>query len=163
MPKWAAVSSLRRAWATYKYRFVPWIALNLNDKTAVRVSERDNVCQEELAGRLERSLLVLHQYSSLREDLALYDSLHATNQANLLKATGFCVARRQSSIPGAGTGVFIQRGVAKKGKLQRQDSDPLSSIFQFLYFKPKPKLWDAHRLALFGLMPLKKMLSFKVA
>ena len=62
MPKWAAVSSLRRAWATYKYRFVPWIALNLNDKTAVRVSERDNVCQEELAGRLERSLLVLHQY-----------------------------------------------------------------------------------------------------
>ena len=110
---------LSRAWNSYKYRFVPWIALNLNEKTAVKVEQSDIYSQEELVESLVITLSALEQYTSLREDLTLYDSLHAANQVSLLNEVGFSVSRRQSSIPGAGTGVFIQRGAVNKGDLNK--------------------------------------------
>ena len=121
--KWWTMRSLTRrlsrAWSSYKYRFVPWIALNLNEKTAVKVEQSDIYSQEELVESLVITLSALEQYTSLREDLTLYDSLHAANQVSLLNEVGFSVSRRQSSIPGAGTGVFIQRGAVNKGDLNK--------------------------------------------
>jgi len=108
---------LSRTWSSYKYRFVPWIALNLNEKTAVKVEQSDIYSQEELVESLVITLSALEQYTSLREDLTLYDYLHVANQVSLLNEVGFSVSRRQSSIPGAGTGVFIQRGAVNKGSL----------------------------------------------
>ena len=116
---------LSRAWSSYKYRFVPWIALNLNEKTAVKVEQSDIYSQEELVESLVITLSALEQYTSWREDLTLYDSLHAANQVSLLNEVGFSVSRRQSSIPGAGTGVFIQRGAVNKGDLNKNYKDLL--------------------------------------
>ena len=116
---------LSRAWSSYKYRFVPWIALNLNEKTAVKVEQSDIYSQDELVASLVITLSALEQYTSLREDLTLYDSLHAANQVSLLNEVGFSVSRRQSSIPGAGTGVFIQRGAVNKGDLNKNYKDLL--------------------------------------
>ena len=116
---------LSRAWSSYKYRFVPWIALNLNEKTAVKVEQSDIYSQDELVASLVITLSSLEQYTSWREDLTLYDSLHAANQVSLLNEVGFSVSRRQSSIPGAGTGVFIQRGAVNKGDLNKNYKDLL--------------------------------------
>jgi len=71
---------LSRAWSSYKYRFVPWIALNLNEKTAVKAEQSDIYSQEELVESLVITLSALEQYTSWREDLTLYDSLHVANQ-----------------------------------------------------------------------------------
>ena len=106
-----------RKWNVYKYRFVPWIALNLNDKTATVVVESgDIVPKEQLLQSLKDCLCNFVQYSSLKEDLTLYDNLHVINQDKLLKTCGFTVVLKPSSIPGAGRGVFINQGSAPKGR-----------------------------------------------
>jgi len=113
-------SWLANRWNSYKYRFVPWIVWNLNESTAVSITEQsvvNNICKNELLSNLRLWCEGLEQYASLREDLDLYDRLHAVNQARLLDIAGFSLTRGESRIPGAGTGVFIRRGALNKGSL----------------------------------------------
>ena len=111
-------SWLVNRWNSYKYRFVPWIVWNLNESTAVSITEHsdvNNICKHELLSNLRLWCEGLEQYASLREDLDLYDRLHIVNQARLLDIAGFSLTRGESRIPGAGTGVFIRRGALNKG------------------------------------------------
>ena len=65
-------------WANYKYRFTPWIALNL-DREAVKLDfelESPQVLLQQLLKMLE----ALQHYSALRDDLMLFDELHQRNQ-----------------------------------------------------------------------------------
>jgi hypothetical protein len=66
-------------WAQYKYRFTPWLALTLA-RRAVRRPDKGPEGAAVLEGQLGRALAALHQYSALREDLALYHRLHHVNQ-----------------------------------------------------------------------------------
>ena len=109
------ISWVRGTWSIYKYRFVPWIALNVNEKTAVVVNKQELVPEIDLLRSLQSCFESFHQYSSLRDDLSLYEDLHVKNQKVLLQTQGFTVVRRQSLIQGAGAGVFIQQGLAYKG------------------------------------------------
>jgi len=81
-------------WNSYKYRFVPWIAFNLNEKTvrSVRASS-EPATSDQLLGRLEQLLGHLVQYSSLRDSLQEFQELHTLNQARLLNTWGFSVVR----------------------------------------------------------------------
>ena len=72
------LSWLSSKWSNYKYRFTPWIALNL-DRETVRL-DFDLAKPQELVHHLQGMLEVLEQYSALRDDLALYDGLHQSNQ-----------------------------------------------------------------------------------
>ena len=69
-------------WRSYRYRFTPWIALNLGREAVV--VEASLPSTEVLVGRLEEVLEALVQYSSLRDDLELYADLHHRNQVRLL-------------------------------------------------------------------------------
>jgi hypothetical protein len=81
-------------WNSYKYRFVPWIAFNINEKTARSVlSDNDLVSASQLTHNLELLLSQLVQYSSLRDNLDLFNSLHLQNQTRLKDTWGFTVIR----------------------------------------------------------------------
>jgi hypothetical protein len=81
-------------WNCYKYRFVPWIAFNLNEKT-VRTDRTGSepLTSDQLLVRLEQLLGQLVQYSSLRDSLEEFQQLHTLNQARLLTTWGFSVVR----------------------------------------------------------------------
>ena len=81
-------------WNSYKFRFVPWIAFNLNEKTVRSVGAGSEAANSVvLLGRLEALLGGLVQYSSLRDSLEEFQRLHTHNQARLLAAWGFTVLR----------------------------------------------------------------------
>ena len=65
-------------WANYKYRFTPWIALNL-DREAVKL-DFELASPQVLLQQLHNMLEALHHYTALRDDLMLYDELHERNQ-----------------------------------------------------------------------------------
>ena len=65
-------------WANYKYRFTPWIALNI-DREAVKL-DFELASPQVLLQQLHKMLEELQHYTALRDDLMLYDELHQRNQ-----------------------------------------------------------------------------------
>lgn len=123
-------------WKSYRHRFVPWVVLNLskNEKTLRQVSERSEdklVPDEEVSQILLKLFRVL-----LRSHWAQHDELR-TAQIQFLRgitteddqcvgnpvcgddamfqSLGFCVNQKPSTLPSAGTGVFVTRGFVPKG------------------------------------------------
>jgi len=105
---------LSNRWANYKYRFTPWIALNL-DREAVKL-DFELASPQVLLQQLHQMLEALHHYTALRDDLMLYDELHQRNQERVLECFGFCLSRCPSSLPGAGSGVKLIQGKISKGR-----------------------------------------------
>ena len=101
-------------WNSYKYRFVPWIALNINNKTTVKINQTEqNNNSDHLLNSLLCILKTFENYALLREDLELYSKLHNVNQKILLDKFGYSLVRKESLLEGAGKGVFIQQGQEK--------------------------------------------------
>ena len=83
-------------WNSYKYRFVPWIAFNFNEKTArilPAAAASETVSSEQLVGNLSDLLVHLVQYTSLRDSLDQFSLIHTQNQDQLKLAWGFTVVR----------------------------------------------------------------------
>ena len=72
---------LSNRWANYKYRFTPWIALNL-DREAVKL-DFELASPQVLLQQLHQMFEALHHYTALRDDLMLYDELHLKNQVGV--------------------------------------------------------------------------------
>jgi len=106
---------LSNRWANYKYRFTPWIALNL-DREAVKL-DFELASSQVLLQQLHQMFEALHHYTALRDDLMLYDELHQRNQERVLECFGYCLSRCPSSLPGAGSGVKLIQGKISKGSL----------------------------------------------
>lgn len=110
-------------WKTYKFRFVPWIILNLNtekNRSQRLVSGRNQVKElsaEEVKRVFESLFEKLPQYVSLKENFSLYKELHKENLNILLKHSGFNLETGPSTISGAGNGVFVKSGKVKAGSL----------------------------------------------
>ncbi|MED6265205.1 hypothetical protein CHARACLAT_023030 [Characodon lateralis] len=122
----AALRRFQAKWRSYRHRFVPWVVLNLskNEKTLRQVTDRseDKVIPDE---QVSQSLLRLFR-AFLRSSGGLIPGvqtsflpripLHQDQNENVLfQALGFCIERRPSSLPFAGTGVFVSRGFVPKG------------------------------------------------
>ncbi|XP_019642137.1 PREDICTED: SET domain-containing protein 9-like [Branchiostoma belcheri] len=78
------VRRLRARWQAYRYRFVPWIAVNLKDRKVRSVPKGT-------------------------QDKIIPDSAVLSTLV-MLKTLGFCTERKESSLVGAGRGVFVTRG-----------------------------------------------------
>ncbi|ROL55004.1 SET domain-containing protein 9 [Anabarilius grahami] len=122
-------------WKSYRHRFVPWIALNLqkNERTLRQVKDRsqDKLIQDE---EVFESLVCLftellkndpkNQSELLRllpkSKQIIYtnveDETHAPT-AVMLNIFGSVIERKRSSLQLAGTGVFVTRGRAPKGSI----------------------------------------------
>ncbi|XP_077099865.1 SET domain-containing protein 9 [Siphateles boraxobius] len=123
-------------WKSYRHRFVPWIALNLqkNERTLRHVKDRsqDKLIQDE---EVSESLVCLftellkNDLKNQRELLRLLpkpkqniytnveSETHDAPCTVMLNTLGFVTERKCSSLQLAGTGVFVTRGRVHKGSI----------------------------------------------
>ncbi|XP_071452322.1 SET domain-containing protein 9-like [Hetaerina americana] len=106
-------------WNSYKYRFVPWIALNLKNRTSriVTTENQDKIVpDDEVRDCLLR--LLPHFYKNLSCENSQVTM--AKNFEVMTKMMGFTVERGPSNLTnsqGVGTGVFVRNGKVPKGSL----------------------------------------------
>lgn len=123
----AALNRLLNKWKSYRHRFVPWVVVNLskNEKTLRKVSglSQDKlVPDEEVSSSLLRLFWLLHHGNDTRTPSAQASRTHAMFRTSavcareaMLRSLGFCIERKPSTLPNAGTGVFVSKGVVPKG------------------------------------------------
>ncbi|KAF7669800.1 hypothetical protein LDENG_00124580 [Lucifuga dentata] len=123
-------------WKSYRHRFVPWVVLNLskNEKTLRQVtgSSKDKLVPDE---EVSESLLKLfrlllgahgenygkfqaahpHLFTKLTDAKEQHGRPHVCGHDAMFQSLGFCIDRRPSMVPFAGTGVFVTRGFVPKG------------------------------------------------
>ncbi|XP_034470675.1 SET domain-containing protein 9 [Hippoglossus hippoglossus] len=130
-----ALQRLRDIWRSYRHRFVPWVVLNLskNEKTLRKVTER---CRDKVVPDEEVSRSLVKLFSALirshgadhrelraapftREVPCGEEEQHAENPVcghdAMLRCLGFCIDRQPSTLPSAGTGVFVTKGFVPGG------------------------------------------------
>lgn len=123
----SALNRLLNKWKSYRHRFVPWVVLNLskNEKTLRKVSGRSQdklVPDEEVSGCLLRLFWLLHKGNVTETYSALTSRAHEDFKTSavcaheaMLQSLGFCIERKPSTLPFAGTGVFVSKGAVPKG------------------------------------------------
>ncbi|XP_068594342.1 SET domain-containing protein 9 [Cebidichthys violaceus] len=131
-----ALKRFQNKWKSYRHRFVPWVALNLskNENTLRQVTERSKdklVPDEEVSqSLLQLFRFLLRSHGADRGDLRALQT-HFLGQITseedqcggnpvcgdgaMLQSLGFCLDRKPSSLPSAGTGVFVTKGSVPKG------------------------------------------------
>lgn len=131
-----AIKRFHNKWKSYRHRFVPWIALNLskNEKTLRQVTERCKdklVPDEDVSQTLLKLFGVLFrnhwsEYGDLRTAQTRFFRAITAEDAQcrgdpvcvhdvMLQSLGFSIDRKPSSLPFAGTGVFVTKGLVPKG------------------------------------------------
>ena len=115
---------IRARWDQYKYRFMPWVTLNLKKELGKQKSDRPRVklkSQEEYVNELKDLLSVLQRpslHTSFKGSKSDFELLHEENQDILLKSKGFQLNVRKSLISEvAGRGVFVDQGSVKAGDI----------------------------------------------
>ncbi|NWY64661.1 SETD9 protein, partial [Erithacus rubecula] len=132
----AMLRELRRRWRSYKYRFVPWLALNLRRQRRtlryVPESSQDKViADEDVFETLLKTFkaLFINSFTKQADILAILPEVkcqylelltveqqHVSSPEEVLFNTlGFTVSRDRSSLASAGTGVFVTKGFVPKG------------------------------------------------
>ncbi|XP_068995625.1 SET domain-containing protein 9 [Embiotoca jacksoni] len=132
-----ALQRFQNKWKSYRHRFVPWVVLNLsgNEKTLRKVTERskDKLVPDEVVSqsllKLFRVLPRTHgtHHAELRAAQAPFlpqvvaseeepvGGYPACGQDAMLQSMGFCIDRKPSTLPCAGTGVFVTKGFVPEG------------------------------------------------
>nr|XP_023667385.1 SET domain-containing protein 9 [Paramormyrops kingsleyae] len=126
---------LQTRWNSYKYRFVPWIAVNIckNERTLRQVplcSLDKLVSDEEVLLNITKLFRALFS-SNLGDQRDILQTLSSSSQTDYQAAVGeegpsdpcrvmfdtmgFAIERRPSSLQSAGTGVFVVMGTVPKG------------------------------------------------
>ncbi|XP_072219695.1 SET domain-containing protein 9 [Leuresthes tenuis] len=128
----AILKRFQNKWRSYRHRFVPWVVFNLsrNEKTLRQVTEssKDKLIPDEQVSqsllRLFRILLRSHgglQAAQVRflprisSEQEQYGGYPVCGDDAMLQSLGFCIDRKPSSLPFAGTGVFVTKGFVPKG------------------------------------------------
>lgn len=116
---------LSAKWSSYKYRFLPWVALSLGSQHLKPHQQTFHIFPDQEYLDQLRDLLV--RLSRPRYQLLFRDSaeraehfrhLHLTNRDVILDTWGFILEVRDSSlISGAGRGVFVAQGRIPEGQL----------------------------------------------
>ncbi|KAJ8287205.1 hypothetical protein GJAV_G00048880 [Gymnothorax javanicus] len=156
------LKALQEKWKSYKYRFVPWIAVNLrkNEKTLRRVKERsqDKLVPDECVAASLLSLFTNLFKNDIRRQGMLLPLLKETSRTVyqnalrsadshaglnrhlkpcevMLESFGFCIERRPSSLQAAGTGVFVTMGMVPKGATVAMYPGTVYQIYEPIFFQ----------------------------
>lgn len=142
-------------WKSYRHRFVPWIALNLqkNERTLRQVKNR---AQDKMAADEEvfKSLVCLFTHllkndvknqSQLlgllpRSTRSIYSNVESqTHDAPpsevMFETLGFSVERKISSLERAGTGVFVTQGRAPAGSVVAMYPGTIYQVDEPIFFQ----------------------------
>ncbi|KAL8594693.1 hypothetical protein ACOMHN_052425 [Nucella lapillus] len=122
---------LLKKWRQYRYRFVPWIALNLKNRSVRSIPKG---ATDKLASDADVLHTLIHLLSAFHRcsgphahagtdarkaaSLGRADDCRRVaphNLAVMREAMGFTVERRHSSIAGGGRGVAVTQGCVSKG------------------------------------------------
>ncbi|XP_039999208.1 SET domain-containing protein 9 [Xiphias gladius] len=131
-----ALKRFQNIWKSYRHRFVPWVALNLskNEKTLRQVTEGSKdklVPDEEVSQSLLKLFRVLlrshganhaeprapqtHFPRQVTDEEVQYGGNPGCGHDAMFHSLGFCIDRKTSTLPFAGTGVFVTKGFVPKG------------------------------------------------
>ncbi|KAK2822129.1 hypothetical protein Q5P01_022194 [Channa striata] len=125
-----ALTRFRNKWKSYRHRFVPWVVLNLskNEKTVRQVTERSKdklLSDEEVSQSLLKLFRVLlrshggaahtHFLKQIRSEEEKCEETPVCGHNAMLQHLGFSIDRKPSTLPFAGTGVFVTKGFVPKG------------------------------------------------
>lgn len=149
----SALNRFLNRWRSYRHRFVPWIALNLskNQQTLRQVTERSKdklTPDEEVSRALLRLFGVLfqrtqHQHArraqtdfrrSTGRDDHCREGLLCEHDA-MFQTLGFCIDRGPSSLPSAGTGVFVTRGFVPEGAVVAMYPGTVYQAYEPIFFQ----------------------------
>lgn len=147
------IQSLKRLWKNYKYRFVPWISLNIireerkrllkiekkptkvkyyqSDQESIKQLDSiriDHVMKDDvlISNKELRCTLVefFGKLSSPKSSNYTMEDVHEKNSSIFYEHFGFLLGRRKSIISSqAGLGVFVIEGTVKAGSLVGKLSD----------------------------------------
>ncbi|KAL2087688.1 hypothetical protein ACEWY4_016516 [Coilia grayii] len=128
------IKTLQVKWKSYRHRFVPWIAVNLqkNERTLRQVtvrSEDKTVPDVDVSASLVKLFTALLKNDLTKRDVlsllpTSVQSRYLQNSSKtqtdspgqvMLDTLGFWIERSPSSLPFAGTGVFVTKGSVPKG------------------------------------------------
>lgn len=122
---------IKSKWLQYRYRFVPWIALNLNQRSARTVDQgrSDKLISDRAV--LQSILDVFsgfHQFYTPEQKICLetaYKALASKDPVQIARLNsqttgallGFTVEKGPSGLPAGGTGVFVTNGHVPRGSV----------------------------------------------
>ncbi|XP_002130104.2 SET domain-containing protein 9 [Ciona intestinalis] len=101
------IKQIIQRWNAYKYRFLPWLALNLNRGDIISITENKLTTDENILEQLQ----VLFSALEKNQGAGLNPNHVVEN------ICGFQIAQQSSSIKEAGTGVFVSKGTVSKGQV----------------------------------------------
>ncbi|CAG7832691.1 unnamed protein product [Allacma fusca] len=134
---------IRKLWNNYKYRFVPWLSLQIPEtknlgETGSLNSHKDSTDsspsirvhhltknEDLLMGDRQLQLILGDLFANFMQAKSLgkknddeLESIHQHNREVMTRKLGFTLQRRESSLgPNAGSGIFIEGGTVKAGSL----------------------------------------------
>ncbi|XP_046561407.1 SET domain-containing protein 9-like [Haliotis rubra] len=105
------IKSVLNKWKQYKYRFVPWIAFNLKDRSVREVPKGADdaiISNKAVANFLQCFFKSLHE----KETSPIKDrhTIFKENLDIMMKQLGFVTERQCSLLENGGRGVFVTRG-----------------------------------------------------
>ncbi|XP_046463253.1 SET domain-containing protein 9-like [Daphnia pulex] len=104
---------LKNKWLSYRYRFVPWVALNFKDKSHRSVSRGDDkITPDDVIVNT-----LLHFSTSLHKHFVDGNKNPIEALKVMERVLGYTIQLRKSNIPEAGTGVFVSKGTVTAGSI----------------------------------------------
>ncbi|CAL8320312.1 unnamed protein product [Lota lota] len=155
----AALTQIQLKWRNYRHRFVPWIALNLhrNQRSLRHVTKsiQDKPIHDEVVSEILLKLFwaLLERDRADEEQSMKETSLRsvqtqkndardmcegrrvAVNDDFIFQSMGFCIGRRPSSVPLAGVGVFITKGLVPKGTVVAMYPGTVYEAYEPIFFQ----------------------------
>ncbi|XP_077137515.1 SET domain-containing protein 9-like [Ranitomeya variabilis] len=157
----AVLRAILSRWRSYKYRFVPWVALNLtrNRRTlrCVSAGRADKVvADDDVCSSLVTFFRVLFTWDiNAQTDLlsllppttrAMYPAPDTSGQQHrhhhtlhpadaIYECLGFYIDRQPSTMEAAGTGVFVSKGFVPKGAVVSMYPGAVYQSFEPIFFQ----------------------------
>ncbi|KAH9523520.1 SET domain-containing protein 9 [Bulinus truncatus] len=121
------MNRLLRRWKQYKYRFTPWLILNLKNRSLQSDFNTNVVPAEKLQADLHLFLSGLH--SHFKKIQSLTDKSKQSASLEFMKEYfGFSIERCKSFLPNGGQGVKVTSGIVPSGCI--------TSLYPGLIYEP---------------------------
>ncbi|XP_071117971.1 SET domain-containing protein 9-like [Haliotis cracherodii] len=137
------IKSVVNKWKQYKYRFVPWIALNLKDRSvrAVPKGTDDAIISNKAVNNFLKAFFInLHdkEKSHVKDEHTVFRDGHTVFKENLdimMKELGFVTERGCSLLEGGGQGVFVTRGTVPAGTIVSMYPGAVYEQYEPIFFQ----------------------------
>ncbi|XP_071138833.1 SET domain-containing protein 9-like isoform X1 [Mytilus edulis] len=124
---------LKNKWKNYRYRFTPWIIMNLKERKVrdVQKGQNDKLISDEHVLKFFTNFLSKLENSPTEEE-----TIYNKNLNKMRADLGFVTERKPSVLPNGGIGVFVTHGSVEPGTVV--------SMYPGLIYSPhEPKLFQS--------------------